>query len=300
MLVALPRKSLKTNYFQHKHNSFVQSITSSRGLKFKILFIISILFKFPFIIWHTLRNLFLKKKKYLYLEQRKLLEQLQYYGFTMNPRYILDKNTTYRLREDFYQDYQQSININGNECSVMYKPLRQTNIKIIMEQLVANIEPIINSYMYYSPYLKHIFYMYSDNNTIHANSSQHWHLDKQGPKTLKIFIALHDLTNDHGPLTFIDSNASAYLDNSVKYQKIETKKRIHDSEFDQALVGIPSQVINFTGDEGSLLFLDTDRCFHFGSRKSSYSRLLLLIEFGSLLDFKLPETSRYRPGIISY
>ena len=52
------------------------------------------------------------------------------------------------------------------------------------------------------------------------------------------------------------------------------------------------KIVNFQGKIGNVLCLDTERCFHFGSRQATNERLLILIEYGSLLDYKFPKLSR--------
>ena len=75
-----------------------------------------------------------------------------------------------------------------------------------------------------------------------------------------------------------------------KYTKSGVKKRLSDQDIVQGIfVKTDIEIKSFKGKEGDILCLDTYRCFHFGSRKAINSRLLVLIEYGSIIDYTFPK-----------
>lgn len=87
-------------------------------------------------------------------------------------------------------------------------------------------------------------------------SSQLYHLDGDFNPQVKVMVLLADTDIEQGPLSFIPAARSAALAEQLGYV---TTKRVADSL-------IPDEPIVFTGLAGSILLIDTSRCFHFGSR----------------------------------
>lgn len=275
------------NIFFLLHNKFFNNLSKQFGYKFYFLFLISILIKLPGIILHFIRtSLNIQKPKNTFF-QKKVLRELNEFGFSIINNSYFSSNFLDKLNKSFYEKY--SIKkISKLSEPIIYEPLSKTNLKKVLSIIEKNYMCMISKYLFMLPYLKTVTYMYSKNERNFKNSSQHWHLDKAGLRTLKLFLALHDQEEINGPLTFIDSKRSKYLVNHYRYSKTNQFKRISDKLIDKEFDNLKFKPSRFIEKKGSLAFLDTDRCLHYGSRKSLNPRLFLYIEFGSYLDFKIP------------
>jgi len=108
-----------------------------------------------------------------------------------------------------------------------------------------------------------------------VRSSQMIHLDPEGARQVKVFIAVREVGPENSPLTFvpehhslrlIESGHPAFLGRRVKDRKLEN--RVPRSEW-----------ISHQGPPGSAVFIDTSRCFHYGSRPAPQPRLLLYAQY---------------------
>lgn len=97
---------------------------------------------------------------------------------------------------------------------------------------------------------------------------------------LKVFVAAHDIGTENGPLSFLDAEMSSRISKTYGYKKSRAKKRVTDAEAERVL-GAPLEAIasKWVAPKGGLLWLDTDRCLHFGSRLVEKPRYLIQFEF---------------------
>lgn len=268
-------------------NKFFSKLSKSKGLKYTFLFGISLLLKVPIFLKYKLSKLQFKRKKKLSKQESQILRNLEGFGFSIRKNFLMEIKVLDEIIEYFYDGlYKNKKIINKNPMT--YTPLKEEHTDILLEHIQKNYETAIAKYLFNMPYLKTICYMYSNNTESIDNSSQFWHLDKQGPRTLKIFIALQDLNESQGPLTFLDAFKTKYLVKLFRYSKTKNFKRISDESINNEFYDFNKLSEKFLEKKGSVAFLDTDRCLHFGSRKSCNSRLLLYIEYGSLLDYTIP------------
>jgi hypothetical protein len=94
--------------------------------------------------------------------------------------------------------------------------------------------------------------------------SQLWHIDYHATPTIYVIVAVRDIGPDDGPLHFLGAEASRRVAKVLDYGARNSPYRVTDERI-EALVD-PEEVHRFTAPAGTVLFLDSSRCFHFGSR----------------------------------
>jgi hypothetical protein len=96
-----------------------------------------------------------------------------------------------------------------------------------------------------------------------ARSSQLFHLDGADVSQVKLFVHCTDVTEASGPLTVLDAASSRRLAKKLGYRIGDS--RVPDERVVETL-GNASKPVSLTGPRGTAHFVDTSRCFHFGSR----------------------------------
>lgn len=137
------------------------------------------------------------------------------------------------------------------------------------------------------PVLQTVQLMYSPNHRLVPGSSQYYHLDGQDVRSLQVFVYLHDVTLDHGPLTLIPANISERIAIRLRYRKAGPMRRLDDRTV-SALIDSGEDVRVLTGPKGSILVFDGDRCLHYGSRPAPLPRRILHYAYFSPFAFTLP------------
>jgi hypothetical protein len=120
-------------------------------------------------------------------------------------------------------------------------------------------------------------------------SSQLWHIDYHSSPTIYMIVALREITPADGPLRFLGAAASRSAADALAYGSRRTPHRITDEQMDEIVD--PDEVQTFCGPPGTVLFIDSSRCFHFGSRKPANDRFQMqyayvspvLNDFGDVL-----------------
>lgn len=109
------------------------------------------------------------------------------------------------------------------------------------------------------------------NNT--SISSQKFHLDEEDLTQMKVFVNISEVTQHHGPFTFLSGEASAKILSKFR----NGKRRFSDEEI---FKHIPKdELVELTGNAGSGAFVDTSKCLHYGSRSNTNERLVLMAQF---------------------
>ncbi len=116
-----------------------------------------------------------------------------------------------------------------------------------------------------------------------ARSSQLHHRDNEDWSQVKLLLNVFDVTDDHGPFTFLPADVSEGIRDAVGY----VTGRVDDGRIGEA----GEHALKLVGRAGSGAFVDTARCLHFGSRANRLDRLLLMIQF---LRFHSPTESSFR------
>lgn len=105
--------------------------------------------------------------------------------------------------------------------------------------------------------------------------SQLYHRDGEDDRQLKFFFNLLEVTEDAGPLTFLPADDSAQVKRRLGYVAGKLDDEIVAKAAGSA---VPVRV---TGPIGSGIALDTSRCLHYGSRRNTVGRLILMFQFTS-------------------
>lgn len=123
-------------------------------------------------------------------------------------------------------------------------------------------------------------------------TSQLWHCDWESLSQIRMFVYVSDVTPSHGPLAVLEAQTSRDLREHLGYTffnhgSSDRFGRIPDEQIHQ-LIGDRSQHV-LTGPAGSVAFVDTAQCLHYGSRVAlQASRTVFACQF-------LPPTTFTRP-----
>jgi hypothetical protein len=121
----------------------------------------------------------------------------------------------------------------------------------------------IADYLGLVPVLSEIDIWYSIHGPKSLRSSQLWHLDHADITQVKVWLHLGDIGPSSGPLTALDASSSDALADRIDYD-LDTGYRVDDARVDEFVEG--TKPVQFEGPTGTVDFIDTSRCFHFGSR----------------------------------
>ena len=103
--------------------------------------------------------------------------------------------------------------------------------------------------------------------------SQLYHLDFADERQVKWFICIDEVTDEHGPFTFLPIPESNRMIELARYDR----GRIAPEEV-EATLG-KGQEVSFVGRPGDSILVDTSSCLHFGSRKNSKRRVMLVMHY---------------------
>jgi hypothetical protein len=104
--------------------------------------------------------------------------------------------------------------------------------------------------------------------------SQLYHLDIHDTPLVYVLVLVEDVTDECGPWTFLPASVSARAKKALGYQRPGRDYRVTDEEMYSVID--PKEAIAFTGKMGSVLFIDSSVCFHYGSRRSLRPRFQLM------------------------
>jgi hypothetical protein len=101
-------------------------------------------------------------------------------------------------------------------------------------------------------------------------SSQLWHIGCHSSPTIFVIVALREITPADGPLHFLGAEASRRAADALAYGSRRTPHRVTDERMHSIVDR--GEVQRFCGPPGTVLFIDSSRCFHFGSRQPANDR----------------------------
>ena len=147
----------------------------------------------------------------------------------------------------------------------------------------------VSSYLGMVPVIAYLNVFYSAAGADEARSSQLFHCDADATTQVKIFVLCSEVTPANGPLTLLDAHTSRTVRRRLGYHfggKIKDKRLtgLIDETDHHRIVGAP----------GTVCFVDTTQCFHFGSRveRGTASRLVTMIQYLTPSSFMLPRDHR--------
>ena len=147
----------------------------------------------------------------------------------------------------------------------------------------------VSSYLGMVPVVASLNVYYSAAGTDEARSSQLFHCDADATTQVKIFVLCSEVTPANGPLTLLDARKSRTVRARLGYHfggKVKDKR----------LTGLVDKAEHHrvVGPPGTVCFVDTTQCFHFGSRVQSgmAPRLVAMIQYLTPSSFMLPRDHR--------
>jgi hypothetical protein len=123
----------------------------------------------------------------------------------------------------------------------------------------------IAAYLGVVPILTDVDVWYSAHHPKAPKSSQLWHLDHADTTQIKVWVHVDDIDQRSGPLTGLDATTSQAVAQATDYNFSDSYRLADDA--------VPTDdLVAFTGPAGTVDFIDTSRCFHFGSRVAAGGR----------------------------
>ena len=143
----------------------------------------------------------------------------------------------------------------------------------------------VSHYLGVVPLLTTISVFHSDTVDGDPTSSQLYHCDGDDVTQVKIFVYCTDVDVPSGPLTLLDAATTREVQRRTGYWY---RHRLTDEQV-RAAVGTPREHV-IIGPTGTTVFVDTSRCFHFGSRVApgASPRLAAMIQYQTPYSFMLP------------
>jgi hypothetical protein len=140
----------------------------------------------------------------------------------------------------------------------------------------------VSRYLGTVPCLSTITVFFSDTAEGMPKSSQLHHCDGDDVTQVKIFIYCTDVDIASGPLTVLGADDSARVRRAKRYHY---RQRLTDDQVADVLGSNADHPI--LGPAGTLAFVDTSRCFHFGSRVAPGAppRLVTMIQYQTPYNF---------------
>jgi hypothetical protein len=120
-----------------------------------------------------------------------------------------------------------------------------------------------------------------------AHSQLH-HLDLHDTPLVYVIVLIEDVTSECGPWTFLPSSVSARAVKALGNQERGRRYRVTDEEMYRVVD--PKEAIVFAYPKGTVLFIDSSRCFHYGSRRSYKPRLQMMYAYTSVCRGDFSET----------
>ena len=110
-------------------------------------------------------------------------------------------------------------------------------------------------------------------------TSQLYHLDYHDTPLVYVILLLRDVGPKSGPFTFLSTSASDTVCRKLNYFSRRVPYRLTDEQVYGAVDR--REAHEFMGPKGSILFLDSSRCFHYGSRDAVVPRYQLMLAYVS-------------------
>lgn len=149
-------------------------------------------------------------------------------------------------------------------------------------------DPVISSVSHYLgvvPLLSYGDVWYSGYVEGDLRNSQLYHCDSADVTQVKAFIYCNDVELSAGPLTIVEAAESEALMKRLGYR---FRHRVTDEQVREGID--PGKEHPLVGPAGTVCFVDTSRCFHFGSRVTdpTSTRVLAMFQYVTPTAFILP------------
>lgn len=116
--------------------------------------------------------------------------------------------------------------------------------------------------------------------------SQMFHCDREDHKQLKVFIPIDEITADCGPTTCVPANATKNFFERRKKEglTLSLKNRFADEDVHAHASSKEHAII---GKRGTLAFVDTTNCLHYGSRPAQDGKYHMVLHYLTPFSSKL-------------
>jgi hypothetical protein len=118
--------------------------------------------------------------------------------------------------------------------------------------------------------------------------SQVFHIDPYDHPMVYVIVLVRDCTPDAGPFTFFPASVSERAARELDYWSRGRPYRLSDEEIYSVVD--PNEKIELTYPRGTVLFVDTSRCFHYGSRNGKRPRFQVMYGLTSVCRSDFSET----------
>src|SRR5262245_35741776 len=112
------------------------------------------------------------------------------------------------------------------------------------------------------------------------HDSQLYHIDYYSLPNVYVLVLLRDTTLRNGPWTFVPKRVSQAASRALGYWRRGKGYRVSDEELYSVVDR--RDVIEFSYPRGSVLFIESSGCFHYGSRASIEPRFQLMYGFSGV------------------
>lgn len=155
---------------------------------------------------------------------------------------------------------------------------------IVRFALRSDVLAAVSRYLGVVPFLSTIAVFHSDTTDGNPTSSQLYHCDGDDVTQVKVFVYCTDVDAGSGPLTVLDAKTSREVQLRARY---EFRHRLSDEQVRHAVSTAKEHPI--VGRAGTAAFVDTSRCFHFGSRiaPGAPPRLVTMVQYQTPYSFML-------------
>jgi len=116
-----------------------------------------------------------------------------------------------------------------------------------------------------------------DDQPNNPHDSQLYHIDYYSLPNVYVIALLRDTTIEHGPWTFLPRAVSQKAASDLNYWARRYGYRVSDDDIYAAVDR--KQAIEFCYPRGTVLFIESSGCFHYGSRNSVKPRFQLMIGY---------------------
>jgi hypothetical protein len=154
--------------------------------------------------------------------------------------------------------------------------------------LREDILSVVTAYLGIVPVLASLEVWYSQPSGVPEwGNSQLYHCDWADISQVKVFVHASNVFLENGPLTVINSDASKKVRDKIGYQFIGGN-RLPDKDI-RPLID-PGEEHALTGPAGTVCFVDTSKCFHYGSRvqDNASARTVIIYQFVNPSAFIFP------------
>ena len=179
-----------------------------------------------------------------------------------------------RLREEDLQT--KKAQLKQNLLDMKSLTLESPHLRLALR---TDILESVSSYLGVVPVLSDVDVWYSIPAGETPANSQLYHCDANDITQIKIFIYANDVSGNSGPLTVIGADNSKLIREKVGYTYEGKRKRVKDEKVHE-IIGDKDQH-PIIGPKGTCAFVDTSRCFHFGSRvqAGAPSRIVTVLQY---------------------